>query len=167
MGPDAAPHLRDMFADTDDTRCGSAPIAADCAPLAQRPGSAGDRRSRSPRGIGPVTSSYRRFSCLGRLGWMISTGRAVLALLHHEDFPIRAAAVRTVGQLKIRSGSGGSPRSAFVDDESRWVCASRSAGPRKSWRELPTLKSLADSGHPRARLARQALLERGIDRWIA
>jgi HEAT repeat protein len=162
MGADAAPALRGLFADKSELTWKRA-VAADALRWLHDP-AAKDVAARVleeavDRNL--TSQSLRLFANLGGPG----DGAAVVPLLDSKDFAVRASAVRAVGQLRLRETA---PRleQALREDESRWVAlhAARALG---ELGELRVLQTLADSDHLKARLARQVLMEQGVQRWIA
>ena len=162
MGGDAAPHLRALLADR-SAEPWQRTVAADSLRWLNDV-AAHQIASRVLEEETDRDLLVQALRLVGRLGNR-EHGDQVQRLMGSDDFAVRASAVTTAGQMGIASSL---PRleEALVHDESRWVSlhAARALG---QLGQLGPLKSLADSPHPRARLARQALLERGIERWIA
>ncbi len=162
MGADAASRLRLLYADRSEPAWKRAVVADALRWLHDPEAKTVAARVLEEEVDRNLTSqSLRLLANLGGPG----DGAAVIPLLDSDDFAVRASAVRTVGQLGVKQTA---PRleQALRDDESRWVAlhAARALG---ELGELDVLKSLADSRHLKARLARQVLAEQGVQRWIA
>jgi HEAT repeat protein len=153
MGPDAAPTLRALYADSEREPWVRA-VAADALrwlndlPAREIARSAiGETSNREV-----LAQSLRLLSRVGDPGDL----PAVMALMGSDDSVVRATAIQALGQLG--STEHGPLVRAAVDDGSSWVSfhAAHALG-ALSRRDL--LEELAVSEHPRAVLAQQVLRE--------